>query len=401
MRPLLPGSGSRGLDEDMAGEESAPGNRMSDEQRMRARTMEQVETIDLRSDTVTRPSEAMRTAMAAAPVGDDVYRDDPGVLALEARTAELLGKEDAVYVPTGTMSNQIAVRVHCEPGDLLLIDGNSHIVNNEAGGAAALSGTTVKPLPGLRGVFSPDDILNAMPVLHEYVPPHLSSPRAALSLENTHNAAGGAVWPLERLREVCAAGRRCDLALHLDGARLWHASAASGVSERVFAEPFDTVNVCFSKGLGAPVGSALAGSAPLIARARRFKQQFGGGMRQAGVIAAAALHALEHHRQELGEDVRRARTLAEDLAVRPGLVIDLETVESNIVRFDVTDMPTAVFVRRCREAGVHMLPVGGSAVRAVVHRDISDECIEKACEVIAGVAGSAVSGSAGHQERRN
>lgn len=347
--------------------------------------------IDLRSDTVTRPPVEMRRAMAEAQVGDDVYRDDPTVLALEAKVAGLLGKEDAVFVPTGTMSNQIAVRTHCEAGDLLLVDANGHVVNNEAGGPAALSGVTIKPLPGVRGIFSVPDVRRCMPVRHEYVPPHLTSPRALLCVENTHNAGGGAVWPLELVEQVCAVGRECGLALHLDGARLWHATAASGISERAFAAPFDTVNVCFSKGLGAPVGSALAGSAELIARARRFKQQFGGGMRQAGVLAAAALYALENHRSELDRDISRARALAEGLAQSRGIEVDVGAVESNIVRFDVTVMPATDFVRRCHAGGVHALPVGGSAVRAVVHRDISDDCIERACKTMTGVAFSAIS----------
>ena len=273
--------------------------------------------VDLRSDTVTLPSAGMREAMASAPVGDDVYRGDPSVLALEARVAQLLGKDDAVFVPTGTMSNQIAVRTHCQPGDLVLMDGNSHIVNSEAGAAAALSGITIKPLPGVRGIFTPADVLAAMPVVHEYVPPFLTSPRVLMCVENTHNASGGALWPLSSIEAVCRMGRECGLALHLDGARLWHAAAASGVAEHEYAEGFDTVNVCFSKGLGAPVGSALAGSFDLVRRARYFKQQFGGGMRQSGILAAAAIHALDNHRPELARDISRARSLAE--GIDPGV----------------------------------------------------------------------------------
>lgn len=324
--------------------------------------------------------------MATAPVGDDVYRDDPSVLALETRVAQILGKDDAVFVPTGTMSNQIAIRTHCEPGDLALMEANSHVVNNEAGAAAALSGVTVKPLPSARGIFSAAEVDEAMPVVHEYVPRHLTSPRALLCVENTHNAGGGALWPLEDIKAVCAAGRGCGLALHLDGARLWHATAASGVSEREYAAGFDTVNVCFSKGLGAPVGSALAGSYELVARARRFKQQFGGGMRQAGVLAAAALHAVDYHRGDLVHDIRRARALAEGIAELPGIAVALETVQTNIVRFHVTGLPTASFARECFREGVHMLPTGGASVRAVVHRDLSDDCIEEACEAMGRVS---------------
>ncbi|HUF74625.1 MAG TPA: GntG family PLP-dependent aldolase [Longimicrobiales bacterium] len=341
--------------------------------------------IDLRSDTVTKPTEAMRAAMAAAEVGDDVYGEDPTVRELEARTAELLGKPDAVFVPTGTMSNQIAVRIRTEPGDLVLIEGSCHIVANEAGGAAAISGVTVKPLSGERGVFGPDEVDAAVGVPHPFKPTTLSPPARLLCVENTHNAGGGSVWPLERIHAVCEAGRRHGLALHLDGARLWHATAASGVPERDYAEPFDTVNVCFSKGLGAPVGSALAGSRELVARARRFKQQLGGGMRQAGVLAAAALHALEHHRPGLAADVRNARAFAEGLAGLDGISLDPDDVHSNIVRFEVTGGSAAELAERCYAAGVHMIPGGSRAVRAVIHRDIAAGDVEQAVAVIASV----------------
>jgi threonine aldolase len=206
-----------------------------------------------------------------------------------------------------------------------------------------------------------------------------------LCVENTHNAGGGTVWSLDAVKAVCAAGRRHRLGLHLDGARLWHATAASGVPERDFAAPFDTVNVCFSKGLGAPVGSALAGTKEAVARARRFKQQLGGGMRQAGVLAAAALHALEHHRPHLCDDIRRARAFAVGIAALDGIEVDPRDVHSNIVRFNVTDGTAAEFAERCHAAGVHMIPGGGSGIRAVVHRDIDDQAIERALEAIAEV----------------
>ena len=341
--------------------------------------------IDLRSDTVTKPTEAMRRAMAAAEVGDDVYGEDPTVGELEARTAELLGKQAAVFVPTGTMSNQIAVRIQAEAGDLVLMEGSSHLVANEAGGAAAISGVTIRPLTGARGVFGPEEVDAAMGVPHPFKPATLSPPPRLLCVENTHNAGGGTVWPLERIHAVCDAGRRHGLSLHLDGARLWHASAATGVAERDFAEPFDTVNVCFSKGLGAPVGSALAGSERLIARARRFKQQLGGGMRQAGVLAAAALHALEHHRPHLGEDIRNARAFAEGIAALEGIEIDPDGVHSNIVRFEVTAGTAADFAERCHAAGVHMIPGGSRGIRAVMHRDIDETDVERAVGIIASV----------------
>jgi len=340
--------------------------------------------IDLRSDTVTRPADEMRQVMAAAVVGDDVYGDDPTVNELEARTAALLGKEDAVFVPTGSMSNQIALRTHTEPGDLVIIDRAAHIVRSEGGAGAAVSGVTMRPLDGDRGVFAPDDVVETLGRPHPFNPPTLPSPPKLLCLENTHNGGGGTVWPLERLRAVCAVGREHGLKLHLDGARLWHATAASGVSERDFAEPFDTVNVCFSKGLGAPIGSALAGRRETISRARRFKQQLGGGMRQAGIVAAAALYALEHHREGLGRDVENAKRFARGLEEIEGVSIDTAGVHSNIVRFQVaTD--AGDYATRCHDRGVYMLPNGRHGMRAVMHRDLADEDVEAALAVLAAV----------------
>lgn len=338
--------------------------------------------IDLRSDTVTRPTPEMRRAIADAAVGDDVYHDDPTVNELEARTAEILGKEAAVFVPTGSMSNQVALRTHTEPGDLVLIEGSAHIVLNEAGGGAAISGVTMRPLAAQGGIFAPDAIEAAITTPHPFNPPSLRSPARLLCLENTHNAGGGTVWPLDQLRAACQIGGRYGLILHLDGARLWHASAASGVSERDFAEPFDTVNVCFSKGLGAPVGSALAGSRDTIRRARRFKQQLGGGMRQAGVLAAAALHALDHHREDLRRDVDNARRLATGLSALAGVEIEIAGVQSNIVRFSVA-CDSGAFATACHARGVYMLPNGQHGVRAVLHRDIADEDIDLALEIMA------------------
>lgn len=338
--------------------------------------------IDLRSDTVTLPVPAMRAAMAAAPVGDDVYGDDPTVNALEARTAELLGKEAAVFVPTGTMSNQIGVRAHTEPGDLVLIDRGAHIVRGESGAPAALSGVTLKPLPGRDGLFTAADVDGAIEPEHPFNPIHLESPPRLLCVENTHNGGGGTVWTLGQVEEVCAAARRHGLATHLDGARLWHATAATGVPEARYSAPFDTVNVCFSKGLGAPVGSALAGPERLVARARRFKQQFGGGFRQAGILAAAALYALEHHRGGLPADIANARALARGIARIDGLESDLDGVRSNIVRFRVAAMPAGAFATRCHAGGLHLLPQGRTGIRAVTHRDISAPALARALDIM-------------------
>jgi threonine aldolase len=334
----------------------------------------------------------MRRAIADAAVGDDVYHDDPTVNELEARTAEILGKEAAVFVPTGSMSNQVALRTHTEPGDLVLIEGSAHIVLNEAGGGAAISGVTMRPLAADGGIFTPEAVDTAITRPHRFNPPSLRSPARLLCLENTHNAGGGTVWPLGQLRAVCQTGRSHGLKLHLDGARLWHASAASGVSESDFAEPFDTVNVCFSKGLGAPVGSALAGPRDTIRRARRFKQQLGGGMRQAGILAAAALHALDHHHGELRRDVDNARRLATGLSSLAGVRIELDGVQSNIVRFEVV-CDSGDFADSCLERGVYMLPNGKHGVRAVLHRDIADEDVDAALEIMAAALGEVVAAS--------
>lgn len=344
--------------------------------------------IDLRSDTVTRPTDAMREAMARAPVGDDVYGDDPTVNELEARTAELLGKDAAVFVPTGTMANQVALRTHTEPGDLVLVHRHAHIVINEVGGGAAISGVSMHGFDSADGTFTPDDVRAAIARPHPFNPPTLGSPAKLLCLENSHNAGGGTVWPLDRLQAVCEAGRTHGLRLHLDGARLWHASAASGVDEAEYAEPFDTVYVCFSKGLGAPVGSALVGSRDTIRRARRFKQQLGGGWRQAGVVAAAALHALEHHRGSLGRDVREAKRFAEKLAEVEGVHLDPSRVQSNIVRFRV-DRDAGVLATRLHQEGVHMLPSGRDGLRAVIHRGVTDDEVAQALEVITSCLGEA------------
>ena len=243
----------------------------------------------------------------------------------------------------------------------------------------------MKPLPGVDGVFTPADINNAIEPLHRFNPVTLSPRMRLLCVENTHNAGGGTVWPLEQIHAVARAAHAHGLVTHLDGARLWHATAASGVSERTYAEPFDTVNVCFSKGLGAPVGSALAGPTDLIARSRRFKQQFGGGFRQAGILAAGALHALEHHRDDLVKDIKHARQFAAELEDLDGLEVDLDRVQSNIVRFSVQIMSAGDFVHRCHEQGVHMLPSGPHGIRAVLHRDVDTEDLNTALEVVTSV----------------
>lgn len=329
--------------------------------------------IDLRSDTVTKPTSAMRRAMAEAEVGDDVFGDDPTVQRLETRVAEVLGKEAALFVPSGAMANQLAVRVHTQPGDEILLDANAHIYFYEAGGPAALSGVMCRCLAGMRGVFTGADVAAALRPADVHFPP-----TRLVCVENTHNRGGGKVWPLDRLAEVAATARKHGLKLHLDGARLWNASVASGVPERDYAALFDTVSVCFSKGLGAPIGSALTGPRELIARARRFRKQFGGGMRQAGIIAAGALYALEHHRERLAEDHSNARHLATALAEMPGVDIDPATVETNLVYFRVTRVPAAELVAQLKTAGVLVLASGPDTIRAVTNLEVSAADIETA-----------------------
>jgi len=338
--------------------------------------------IDLRSDTVTKPTAAMREAMARAEVGDDVLGDDPTVKALESQTAELLGKEAAVFVPSGTMANQLAIRSHTEPGDEILVEANAHIYYYEGGAPAALSGVMCRCINGQRGIFTGADVEAALRPADQHFP------RTRLvCLENTHNRGGGKIWSIGQIKEVAAAARKHGLQLHLDGARLWNASVAAGIAERDYAAYFDTVSVCFSKGLGAPVGSALAGPKPLIDRVRRFRKMFGGGMRQSGIIAAGALYALANHRARLAEDHASAKTLASGLAGVRGVEVAPAEVETNMVRFRVRTMPAQHLVDRLRAQGVLVLAVGPDAIRAVTSLMVSAEDVRTAVAIIAQALG--------------
>ncbi|HSF84440.1 MAG TPA: GntG family PLP-dependent aldolase [Acidimicrobiia bacterium] len=341
--------------------------------------------IDLRSDTVTQPTAGMRRAIAEAEVGDDVYHDDPTVLALEARVAELLGKDDAMYVPTGTMSNQVALRTHTEPGDVVLAAEEAHIHVHELGAPYALSGVTLQFLPSDNGQFATDAVHEAVPEIPKSMPSSLFQPVTLLCTENTHNAAGGTFWERRALDAVAGAAHDLGLATHMDGARLWNAAVAGGEALADLAAGFDTVSVCFSKGLGAPMGSALVGRQDLITRARRFKQMFGGGFRQAGMMAAGALYAVDHHIERLAEDHANAARLAAGLAEIPGIDVDPETVATNMVYCDVTAMAANPFAERCSAAGVHMLPMSAASIRAVTNLHVTAADIDLALGIIRDV----------------
>ncbi len=340
--------------------------------------------INLYSDTQTRPTPEMRAAMAAAEVGDEQRGEDPSVNRLNAMTAELLGKEEAVFLPSGTMCNQIAVLLHCRPGDEILTDRTAHIVNAEAGGAAALAGAMVRTLDGVHGVFSAEQLEDGVRAKSRH------APRSRLvTVEQTSNQGGGTVWPLATIGEVADVARRHGLALHMDGARLLNATVASGVAAAEYAQPFDTVWVDLSKGLGCPVGAVLAGTSELIGEAWQWKQRLGGAMRQAGVIAAAGVYALEHHVGRMAEDHANARHFAERLATIPGVACDPERVETNMVFFDVaaTGLTAAELSERLAGLGIRIGTSSRTLLRAVTHLDVTRPDVEEAAEAVRAVIG--------------
>ena len=340
--------------------------------------------IDLRSDTVTRPNAAMRAAMAAAPVGDDQYGEDPSTNLLQERCAALLGKEAALWVPSGTMANQIALRTLTRPGDEVVSSRESHAGWHEAGGAAANAGVQLVEV-GQRGLFTQQDFEAAIKPSGLPVFP----PTTLVQIENTHNRGGGVVFPQDEVLRICAAARRRGIASFLDGARLWNAAVASGRSEAELAAPFDLVAVAFSKGLGAPGGSLLAGSSALIATARRHCRILGGAMRQNGIFAAAALHGIEHHRTRLVDDHRHARALAEALATSPAVQLELATVQTNIVVFQLASgaPDAATLVAQARERGVLLNAFAARTVRAVTHMDVSAAQVERAAQTLRELLG--------------
>lgn len=334
--------------------------------------------IDLRSDTVTKPTTGMREAMARAEVGDDVYGEDPTVNRLEAMAAERLGKEAGIFVPTGVMANQLAIRLHTRLGDEVIIDASAHIIRYEGGSASSLSGVQLCCVPGDRGRLSPDGVEAAIRVSDLHTP---SS--TLLCLEQTHNVGGGSVYPLDLVQRVTDVGRRHGLALHLDGARIFNAVVATGVSAEEFARPFDTVSFCLSKGLGAPIGSMIVSDRQRIHQLRRLRKIFGGGMRQVGILAAAGIYALDHHVDRLIDDHTNAKRLAELLGAIPGVTLDKDSVQTNIVLFQVphSSKSSEELIKACREAGVLLNSVGDRAFRLVTHLDVTGDDIEKAGEI--------------------
>ncbi len=341
--------------------------------------------IDLRSDTVTRPSEAMRAAIAAAPVGDDQYGEDPSVNLLQERCAALLGKESALWLPSGTMANQVALRVLTRPGDDVIVSRESHAVWHETGGSAANAGVQFTEI-GAGGTFSPEAFIDAIkPREHGIYPP-----TTLVEIENTHNRSGGVVFPQIDAERICAAAHVRGIASFLDGARLWNAAAATGATPRALAQPFDLVAVSFSKGLGAPGGSLLAGRRETIQAALRQRRMLGGAMRQVGLFAAAALHALDHHLPGLTEDHRNAAAIAARLAAIEGVALDPAGVQTNIVVFRLVagapDAATLAAVLRGR--GVLVNALGPRTIRLLTHRDVSREACLEAAEILAATLGS-------------
>ncbi len=338
--------------------------------------------IDLRSDTITKPTEMMRRAIFEAEVGDDVFYEDPTVNRLQERVAALLGKERALWVASGTMGNLLSVKALTNPGEEVILEAESHVFIYEAAGSAVLSGVQLRPIPGRRGLITRQQVEAAIR------PPDVHQPRSSLVvIENTHNRAGGAIIPLaeiERIRELCF---ERGISMHMDGARLLNAAVASGIQASQYAKYFDTVTICFSKGLGAPMGSMIAGDGAVIERVHRYRKMVGGGQRQVGIAAAAALYAVDHHIERLAEDHANAKRLAAALSRLPGVVITPDDVDTNIVIFEVDPgrMSPVDVVIEMGKHGVLMFPFGPTKVRCVTHLDVSTDDIDAAIEAFGEV----------------
>ncbi len=342
--------------------------------------------LDFRSDTVTRPSAGMRAAMAAADVGDDVFGDDPSIHRLQARAAELLDKEAALFVPSGTMSNLIAVRLHCRPGDEMICEAGCHLFNYEQGGYAQINGVAVQPVHGDSGVMQAEQLTELIrPGNAHFVRTRL------VTIENTHNRGGGRIQPYETVEAICGWARQNGLRTHLDGARLLNAVVATGIAAPQWTQHFDTVSLCFSKGLGAPVGSVLAGPRDLLAEGLRHRKVLGGGMRQSGILAAAALYALEHNVQRLAEDHANARRLADGIGRIDQLEVCSETIDTNMVFFRVSERwgGAAEFSAALQQRGLLMNATGPATIRAVTHLDVTAGDVDRAIEILKSVAKSA------------
>ncbi|MBI5661335.1 MAG: low-specificity L-threonine aldolase [Ignavibacterium album] len=337
--------------------------------------------IDLRSDTVTRPSQEMRKAMYEAEVGDDVFKEDPTVNKLEEHAAELLGKEAALFVTSGVMGNQICLNVLTNPGDEVICERDAHIFNYESGSPAKLSGIQLLPVEGKNGVFTADQIEPLIRPASAYYMPRTK----VIEVENTHNRASGAVWPLEKIIDLKNLARKYNLFYHLDGARIWNASVATGISVKEYASHFDSISCCLSKGLGAPVGSIIAGTKDFIKEAYRVRKSWGGGMRQAGILAAAGLYALKNNIERLKEDHDKAKYLAQRISENPNLEIDVEAVQTNIILFKPLRLSVEEGIRLCKEEGL-LLSIGKvDLIRAVTHMDVSFDDIKKSADIIDSV----------------
>ena len=336
--------------------------------------------IDLRSDTVTKPSVAMRQAMASAEVGDDVYGDDPTVNSLEERVAAMFGHEAGLFAPTGSLANQLAIRTLVKPGEEILVETRGHIVRAELGAAAAFSGITTRTWPSLDGLLRAEDPLA---IAHENAGPYLVSTKA-IAVENTHNFGGGTVQPIEEIAKLSSAAHARGITMHLDGARIWNAHVASGVSFTEYGKHFDTISVCLSKGLGAPIGSVMLSTKERVAEARIWRKRYGAGMRQVGIIAAAAHYALDNNIERLAEDHARSKKIAVALASIDSSLIDPVKVHTNIVGLELSKIgiTAAALTSRCKEAGLWINALGPHYARLVTHLDFDDAQCEESIEIL-------------------
>ncbi|MCZ2268938.1 MAG: low-specificity L-threonine aldolase [Ignavibacteriales bacterium] len=334
--------------------------------------------IDLRSDTVTRPSEAMRKAMYNAEVGDDVFKEDPTVNKLEQFAADLLGKEAALYVSSGVMGNQICLNVLTNPGDEVICERDAHIFNYESGSPAALSGVQLNPIDGKYGIITVEQVESFIRPSSAYYMPKTK----VIEIENTHNRAGGTIWPIENIISMKGLAKKYNLYFHLDGARIWNASVAAGISVKEYASHFDSISCCLSKGLGAPVGSIIAGSKDFIKEAYRIRKAWGGGMRQAGIIAAAGLYALQNNIDRLKDDHEKAKFLAERINANPNLEIDMKAVQTNILLFHPKNISVEEGIKKSKDKGL-LLSIGKvDLIRAIAHLDVSFNDVKKAADII-------------------